>query len=307
MKIVVLDGYTLNPGDNPWDEVAALGTLSVHDRTPAEAIIAQARDAEIVFTNKTPLTAATLAQLPRLKFIAVLATGYNIVDIAAARARGIPVANVPEYGTASVAQATFAMLLELTNHVGLHDAAVKAGDWVHSADFCFWRKPIIELAGKNLGIVGYGRIGRRVGAIGQALGMNLLPADLDQGDVQRAFRKADVLTLHCPLTADNQGLVNRDRLATMKPTAGLINTSRGGLVVEPDLADALNAGRLAGAAVDVISVEPMRADNPLLRANNCLITPHVAWATQEARRRLMQTTVENVRAFQNGKPINVVN
>jgi glycerate dehydrogenase len=279
----------------------------VHERTSPASIVERAREAEIVVTNKAPLSAATLAQLPALQFIAVTATGYNIVDIDAARQRGIPVSNVPIYGTDSVAQATFALLLELTNHVGAHDRAVKDGGWCRSPEWCFWNTPLIELAGKKLGIIGYGRIGRRVGEIGKAFGMELLPADIGLGDIPTVFREADVVTLHCPQTVENAGLVNRELLALMKPTAFFINTARGGLMVEQDLAEALNAGRIAGAAVDVVSAEPMKPDNPLLRAKNCLITPHISWATLEARRRLMETTAENVRAFLAGKPINVVN
>ncbi|NQU11328.1 D-2-hydroxyacid dehydrogenase [bacterium] len=318
MRIVVLDGHTLNPGDNPWEAVAALGDLTVHERTPPDQIVARARDAEIVLTNKTPLTAATLADLPRLRFVAVLATGYNIVDVTAARQRGVPVANVPVYGTDAVAQFVFALLLELCHHVGAHHAAVHGGRWTRSADFCFWDHPLRELAGSTIGIVGFGRIGRRVGEIAHAFGMSVLAADQVQDrspqnqpfawrSVDEIFAEADVVSLHCPLTDQTTGLVNAVRLARMKPDALLINTARGPLVVEGDLADALNAGRIAGAAVDVVAVEPIRADNPLLTAKNCLITPHIAWATLAARRRLMQTTAENVVAFLAGTPQNVVN
>jgi glycerate dehydrogenase len=307
MPIVVLDGYTLNPGDNPWDELARLATLIVYDRTAAADIVPRARDAEIVLTNKTPLTAETLAQLPQLRFISVLATGHNIVDGAAARARGIPVSNVPEYGTDSVAQHVFALLLELCHHVGLHDAAVKSGEWSRSPDFCFWKSPPSELAGLTMGIIGCGRIGRRVGALARAFGMQVLAAGRSLRDSADVFARADVVSLHCPLTADNVAFVNRDLLRTMKPSAFFINTARGGLVDEHALADALNEGRLAGAAVDVVSVEPIRPDNPLLTARHCLITPHMAWGSRAARRRLMAATVKNVEAFLAGRPINVVN
>lgn len=318
MRIVVLDGYTLNPGDNPWDELAQLGDLMVYDRTPREQIVERARGAEIVITNKTPLTATTLGQLPRLQFVAVLATGYNVVDVAAARARGIPVSNVPEYGTDSVAQHVFALLLELCHHVALHDAAVKAGEWIRSVDFCFWKAPPLELSGLTMGIVGFGRIGQRVGALAHAFGMNVLAAGGTRREdpgyrpfawttMPQLFVAADVVSLHCPLTADNAQFVNRDRLQHVKPSAFFINVARGGLVDETALAEALNAGRLAGAAVDVVSAEPMRPDNPLLGARNCLITPHMAWASLAARRRLMLATAKNVEAFLAARPINVVN
>jgi glycerate dehydrogenase len=318
MKIVVLDGYTLNPGDNPWDELARLGGLTVYERTPGDQVVARAADAEIVLTNKTPLTAATLAQLPRLRFIAVLATGYNVVDVAAARTRDIPVSNVPEYGTDSVAQHVFALLLELCHHVGLHDGAVKAGEWTRAVDFCFWETSPIELSGLTMGIVGLGRIGHRVGALAHAFGMNVLAAGgtrrVDPGyrpfawtTIPQLFAVADVISLHCPLTTDNAMFVNRDLLQHVKPSAFLINVARGGLVEEAALAAALNAGQLAGAAVDVVSSEPMHADNPLLRARNCIITPHIAWASLAARRRLMATSVKNVEAFIAGRPVNVVN
>jgi glycerate dehydrogenase len=318
MKIVVLDGYTLNPGDNPWNEMARLGDLTVYERTRGEQIVERAYDAAIVLTNKTPLAATTLAQLPRLRFVAVLATGYNVVDVAAARARGIPVSNVPEYGTASVAQHVFALLLELCHHVALHDAAVKAGEWIRAVDFCFWKTPPLELSGLTMGIVGLGRIGRRVGALAHAFGMNVLAAGGTRREdpgyrpfawttVPHLFGAADVISLHCPLTADNVHFVNRDRLQHVRPSAFFINVARGGLVDEAALAEALNTGRLAGAAVDVVSAEPMHADNPLRGARNCIITPHIAWASLAARRRLMVATANNVEAFIAGRPINVVN
>jgi glycerate dehydrogenase len=307
MEMVVLDGYTLNPGDNPWDELARLATLTVYDRTAAADIVRRARDAEIVLTNKTPLTAETLAHLAKLRFIAVLATGHNIVDGVAARARGIPVSNVPEYGTDSVAQHVFALLLELCQHVALHDAAVKNGEWSRAPDFCFWKSPPLELGGLTMGIIGFGRIGRRVGALAQAFGMHVLAAGRSPREVADVFASADVVSLHCPLTADNAAFVNRELLRTMKPSAFFINTARGGLVDEHALADALNAGQLAGAAVDVVSVEPIQSDNPLLAARHCIITPHMAWGSLAARRRLMAATVQNVEAFLLGRPIHVVN
>jgi glycerate dehydrogenase len=318
MRIVVLDGYTVNPGDNPWEPIARLGKLTVNDHTPDDQILSQASGHEIVITNKAPLSAATIAKLPELKYISVTATGYNIVDIEAAKKRGIPVSNVPEYGTDSVSQFAFALVLELCHHVGLHDRAVKAGEWTACRDFSFWKTPLIELAGKTLGIVGFGRIGRRSGEIAHALGMKVFANDVNQSSppkyqpfawasLDEIFSQSDVVTLHCPLTPDNLKMVNASLLATMKPSAFLINTSRGQLVNEKDLADALNAGTLAGAAVDVVFEEPIFADNPLLKAKNILITPHIAWAALEPRRRIMQTTADNVAAFLAGTPINVVN
>lgn len=318
MIIVVLDGYTLNPGDNPWEALARLGELTVYDRTPADRIVERAQAADIVLTNKTPLTAETLAQLPKLRFISVLATGQNVVDGATARARGIPISNVPEYGTDSVAQHVFALLLELCHHVGLHDAAVQAGEWTRAPDFCFWKSPPIELAGLTIGIIGFGRIGARVGELAHAFGMRVLAANRSRRnapqyqpfawqDTTAVFAEADVVSLHCPLTAENARFVDRNLLRTMKRSAVFINTARGGLVDELALADALRAGELAGAAVDVVSTEPMRADNPLLHAPHCIITPHIAWGSLAARRRLMVATVKNVEAFLADDPINVVN
>jgi glycerate dehydrogenase len=317
-KIVVLDGYTLNPGDNPWDALAELGELTVYDRTPAPLIVERARQAEIVLTNKTVLDAATLAELGQLRFVAVLATGYNVVDIAAARARGVPVSNVPEYGTDSVAQHTFALLLELCQQVGVHDADVHAGLWETCPDFSFWRRAPLELAGRTMGIVGFGRIGRRVGDLAHAFGMNVVAFGGRGGgapsyqpfawmEVDELFAASDVVTLHCPLTRSNSRLVDAERLRRMKPTAFLLNTARGGLVDEAALADALASGLIAGAAVDVVGREPLEASNPLRTAPNCIITPHMAWASLAARRRLMAASVENVAAFVRGAPVNVVN
>ncbi len=317
MKIVVLDAYTSNPGDLSWEPLKALGPCELFDRTPPELVVPRARDAEIVLTNKAVLDARAIEALPNLRYIGVLATGYNIVDVEAARRRGIPVCNVPEYGTASVAQATFALLLELTNHVGHHAQTVRQGRWSASPDFCYWDTPLVELAGLVLGIVGLGRIGRAVARIAQAFGMEVqafdcaVPAGAVAGvrmvPLDVLFGTSDVVTLHCPLTAENQGLVSAARLAQMKPGAMLLNTARGGLVVEADLARALEEGRLAGAGLDVLSVEPPPADHPLLRAPNCIITPHVAWATRAARARLIQAAADNVRAFLAGSPTNVVN
>jgi glycerate dehydrogenase len=318
MRIVVLDGYTLNPGDNPWEGLARLGELVVYDRTPPDQVVARAADADIVLTNKTVLTADAIGALSRLRFIAVLATGYNVVDVDAAARRGIPVSNVPQYGTAGVAQHTIALLLELANRVGDHHHAVAAGDWVRAPDFSFWVSAPIELNGLTIGIVGYGRIGRRVAEVTRALGMRVIASGSARGiggaagevtarSIPELFTEADVISLHCPLTADNAGFVNRNLLARVKPTAWLINTARGGLIDDQALADALNAGRLAGAALDVLSTEPPRADNPLLSARNCIITPHIAWASLAARRALMDATVRNVAAFLDGQPINVVN
>lgn len=318
MKIVVLDGYTLNPGDNPWDDLAHVGDLVVHDRTPPGQVVARAADAEIVLTNKTVLSAAAIAALPRLRFIAVLATGYNVVDVAAARQRGIVVSNVREYGTASVAQHTLALLLELCHRVGDHARAVAAGEWTRAPDFCFWLAPPIELSGLTIGVVGFGRIGRRVAALAHGFGMRVIATSTTrQGapdyagfawrSIPELFAEADVISLHCPLTEDTAGFVNRELLARVKPTALLLNTARGGLIDEGALAAALAASRLAGAAVDVLSSEPPRPDNPLLGARTCIVTPHIAWASLAARRKLMAATVRNVEAFLAGKPINVVN
>jgi glycerate dehydrogenase len=318
MRLVVLDGYTLNPGDNPWTEVARQVDLTVHDRTPPERIVARAAGAEILLTNKTPLSATTLAQLPQLRFISVLATGYNIVDTQAAAERGIVVSNVPEYSTDSVAQLVVALLLHFCHQPAGHDQRIREGHWQNCGDFCFWLAPLRELVGLKMGIVGFGRIGRRVGELAHALGMEVLAYDVTQQappayqpfgwrSLEEIFAQSDVVTLHCPQTADNVGLVNRRLLSLMKPTALLINAARGGLIQEQDLANALNSGQLAGAALDVLSCEPPPPDHPLLHAKNCLLTPHIAWATVEARRRMMAVTAENVAAFLRGQPQNVVN
>jgi len=316
MNIVVLDGYTLNPGDLSWAELQALGPCEIHARTPAAELIPRARDAEILLTNKTVLQREHFEQLPRLKYIGVLATGTNVVDLAAARERGIPVTNAPAYGTNSVAQATFALLLELTQRTGHHAQTVREGRWSRNADWCYWDYPLIELAGQTLGLVGFGRIGQAVARIGLAFGMSVLAynpsersgvAGVRFADLEAIFRQSDVVSLHCPLTSNNLGLVSRERLAVMKPGAFLLNTGRGLLVDEAALADALNSGRLAGAGLDVLATEPPAADHPLLRAANCLITPHLAWATRAARLRLLGIVVANIRDFLSGQPQNVVN
>ena len=307
--IVVLDGHTLNPGDLSWDALSALGECRIHARTAPTDIVDRARGASIVLTNKTPLTAATIAALPDLRYIGVLATGYNVVDGGAARARGIPVANVPSYGTQSVAQHVFALLLELAQQTGIHAASVRAGRWTESVDFCYWESPLIELAGKTLGIVGSGRIGTAVAKVAEALGMNVIFARRADGreGLERVLRASDVVSLHCPLTDDTRHLINATTLSWLKPSAWLINTSRGPLIDEPALAEALNTGRLAGAGLDVLSTEPPPRDHPLFTARNCLITPHIAWATTAARKRLMDTATANVRAFLDGRPTHVVN
>ena len=316
MNIVVLDGYTLSPGDLSWDELQSLGACAIHDRTlPAEVGLRGAA-ADILLTNKTELTGGHMQNLPRLRYIGVLATGTNVVDLAAARARGIPVTNVPTYGTKSVAQMTFALLLELAHHTGHHARTVRDGRWTRSADWCYWDFPLIELDGLTLGVVGLGRIGKAVAELGMAFGMKVLACDptakaatplIRLVELDALFRESDIVSLHCPLTPQTAHLVNAQRLALMKPTAFLLNTSRGPLVEDQALADALNSGRIAGAAMDVLSKEPPSADNPLLTAENCIITPHLAWATRAARSRLMKIAVENVRAFLQGKPQNVVN
>ncbi|GFO69025.1 hydroxypyruvate reductase [Geomonas limicola] len=318
MNLVVLDGYTLNPGDNPWDQVAAFGKFTVYDRTPADLIVERSRGAQILLTNKTPLRAETISALPELKLICVLATGFNVIDIEAARQRGIPVVNVPEYGSFSVAQHTIALLLELTNRVALYDAVVQRGEWSKSRDFTLMTEPLAELCGQKLGIVGLGRIGARVAAVAHALGMEILAYNPRSRmelpgipvrwlELDELFRQADVVSLHCPLTAENEGMVHAGRLGLMKPHALLINTARGPLVREPDLVQALQAGTIAGAALDVTAREPIPSDSPLLGLKNCLITPHIAWATLAARSRLMATTAENIAAFLAGAPQNVVN
>lgn len=313
-RIVVLDGHTLNPGDNPWSDLEDLGEVAVFERTPVDRIAERAAEAAIVLTNKTPLDAAAMKSLPALRMISVLATGFDVVDVAAAAERGVVVANVPEYGTDSVAQHVFALLLELCSAVGAHDRAVRDGAWQRSPDFSFWLQSPIELSGRTMGVVGCGRIGRRVAAIASAFGMRVLVTSRNRCEIAGAewtdhaklVAEADVISLHCPLTQTTRGMVDAAFLRRMRPNSFLINTARGPLVDEDALAAALRDGSIAGAAVDVVAAEPIRADNPLLRAPRCIITPHLAWASLAARRRLMAATVQNVRAFLAGAPINVV-
>ena len=313
MRIVILDGLTTNPGDVSWEPLERLGSLTVFDRTAPGDVAARAADADAVLTNKAIVGREQIAVLPQLKYVGVLATGFNIVDVAAARERGIPVCNVPEYSTPNVVQATWALILELANRVGHHDRTVHEGHWAAGHDFCYWHGDLVELAGRTLGIVGHRRIGRGVAAVGRAFGMRVIhhrrqaSGDPACVDLDTLFRESDVVSLHCPLTPETKGLVDARRLALMKPTAFLVNTARGPLVDEAALAAALNAGQIAGAAVDVLSVEPPPASNPLLTAKNCVITPHVAWATRDARRRLIDVTAANLAAFAAGQPQNVVN
>lgn len=317
MKIVILDGYTTNPGDNPWDCIKELGDATIYDRTSRDQFFERAANADILVTNKNLFTEETLQRLPELKCICVLATGVNNIDVQAAAARGIVVCNVPAYSTASVAQFTFALLLEMCHCVGLHNEQVHAGRWTAGPHFCFWDTPQVELAQKTIGIVGYGQIGSRVGMIARAIGMHVIAASrtpkpppdyqpFEWVPVEELFSRADVVSLHCPLTEENAGFVNKSMLEMMKPTAFLINTARGGLINENDLADALNQEKIAGAGLDVVAEEPISPDNPLLKAKNCLITPHIAWATRAARKRLMHITAENIKAFLKGNPVNVV-
>jgi glycerate dehydrogenase len=317
MRIVVLDGYTLNPGDLSWADLEALGPCTVYDRTAAEEVVSRAQDADIVLSNKTVLSRRIIAQLPRLKYIGVIATGYNVVDTQAARERNIVVTNVPTYGTPSVAQMVFAHLLNLAQRVGHHAQSVAAGRWCASRDWCYWDYPLVELASLTMGIIGFGRIGRATAELARASGMKVLaydtavpsrvPAGVEFVELEQIFRSSDVLSLHCPLTPQTKELVNRQRLAMMKPSAYLINTSRGPLIDEAALAEALNSGRLAGAGLDVLSVEPPGPDHPLLSARNCYITPHIAWATKAARERLLGAILANIRAYLAGRPQNVVN
>ena len=320
MKIVVLDGYTLNPGDLSWDKIKDFGELKVHDRTdfsPIE-VLKTIGNAEIVFTNKTPIPKYVLSKAPNLKYIGVLATGYNVVDVDTAKKLDITVTNVPVYSTKAVAQFTMALLLEMCHHVGNHNNAVQKGDWTKSIDFSFWNTPLIELSGKTMGIIGFGRIGQETAKIAQAFGLNILANNRSRNmelesdtckyvELDELLRSSDIISLHCPLSESTQGMINKGTISKMKDGVMLINTSRGGLINESDLKEALNSGKVANAAVDVVSIEPIKADNPLLKAKNCIITPHIAWAPKESRSRLMQTTAENLEAYLNGSPINVVN
>jgi glycerate dehydrogenase len=316
VKIVVIDGFTLNPGDLSWDGLERLGKCLIYERSAPHEIVPRATDAEVILTNKAVLSRDQIFSLPKLKYVGVTATGFNIVDVTAARERGIPVCNVPAYGTRSVAQMTFALLLELTQHVGHHAQTVRDGRWSASPDFCYWDYPLIELDGLTMGIVGYGQIGKAVAELARAFGMRVVafsrskPPDDDATkfvDLDRLFSESDVVSLHCPLTPETKHLVNAERLAKMKRSAFLLNTSRGPLIDEVALAHALNTGRIAGAGLDVLSIEPPPKENALFKASNCFITPHIAWATRAARARLMERSVANIEAYVRGQPINVVN
>ena len=319
MKIVILDGYTENPGDLSWEALERFGELRVYDRTPDDdaEIARRIGDAEIVLTNKCPIRRAVMDACPQLRYISVLATGYNIVDVAAAREKGIPVSNIPTYGTAAVGQFAIALLLEICHHVAHHSEAVHQGRWASNPDWCFWDYPLIELAGKTMGIIGFGRIGQTTGRIAKAMGMTVLATGSRESEAGRAIAdyvtldellaRADVVVLHCPLFPSTQGIINRETIAKMKDGVILINNSRGPLVVEQDLADALNSGKIYAAGLDVVSTEPIRDDNPLLTARNCFITPHTSWAPKESRERIMSITAENLRAFLEGAPVNLVN
>ena len=320
MKIVVLDGYTENPGDLSWDELAKLGDLTVYDRTPVNdeaEIIRRIGDAEMVYTNKTPISRRVIDACPNMKFISMLATGYNVVDYVYAKEKGIPVTNVPTYGTASVSQFSIALLLEVCHHIGHHDASVHAGNWANCIDWCYWDYPLIELDGKTIGIIGFGRIGQAEGRIAKALGMKVIAYDLypnDSGrgigqyvDLDTLYSLSDVITLHCNLTPDNTRMINQESIAKMKNGVIIINNSRGQLIDEQDLSTALKSGKVAAAGLDVVSTEPIMPDNPLLDAPNCIITPHISWAPKESRQRIMDVTADNISAFIAGKPINVVN
>jgi len=319
MEIIVLDGYTENPGDLSWRGFEDLGRLTVYDRTPPgdqAEIIKRIGDAEIVITNKTPISAAVIDACKGIRYIGVLATGYNVVDVEAAKAKNITVCNIPTYGTDAVGQFAIALLLEICHHIGRHDEAVHNGRWESCPDFCFWDYPLIELAGKTMGIVGFGRIGQVTGKIAKALGMDVIAYDEYPTDTGKSIagyagldellKKSDVISLHCPLTPSTEGIINRNSIAKMKDGVILINNSRGPLIVEQDLADALNSGKVYAAGLDVVSSEPIKGDNPLLTAKNCIITPHISWAPLESRKRLMDIAVENLRAFLAGTPVNVV-
>jgi glycerate dehydrogenase len=317
MNIIILDGYTENPGDLSWEAFEKLGMVKVYDRSSPAELIARIGNAEAVIVNKTPITAEVIASCPSIRYIGVLATGYNVVDVKAARAKGIVVTNIPTYGTAAVGQFAIALLLEICHHIGHHDTAVKEGRWEKNTDWCFWDYPLIELADKTMGIIGFGRIGQTTGRIAKALNMNVIAHDERPNDAGKhiadyvsldgLFDRSDVICLHCPLLPETQGLINKNTIAKMKDGVILINNSRGPLIVEQDLADALNSGKVYAAGLDVISTEPINGDNPLLKAKNCFITPHISWAPKESRQRLMDIAVNNVRAFIGGNPVNVVN
>lgn len=321
MKIVVLDGYTLNPGDLDWKGLDNLGECVVYDRTSltdVEEAISRIGDAEAVYTNKTPLPKEVFDRCTNIKFVGVLATGYNVVDVDAAKEKGIPVANIPTYGTAAVGQFAIALLLEICHHIGHHNQAVQEGRWETNNDWCFWDYPLIELDGKTMGIVGYGRIGQATGRIAQALGMKVLAYDAyknpalesetcQYAELEELLAESDVIALHCPLFPETEGIINKDSIAKMKDDVIILNNSRGPLIVEQDLADALNSGKVAAAGLDVVSTEPIKGDNPLLGAKNCIITPHISWAPKESRKRLMDIAVNNLVEFLAGNPVNVVN
>lgn len=318
MNIVILDGYTENPGDLSWEGFEALGNLTVYDRTPESKIIERIADAEIVITNKVPLTAETIAACPKMKYIGVLATGFNVVDVQAAEERGIPVTNIPTYGTAAVAQFAIALLLEICNHVWPHSESVHQGKWSKSPDFCYWDYPLIELDGKTMGIIGLGRIGKKTAQIAAGFGMNILAYDAYhdktwENDIRRyaeldeLLEKSDVISLHAPLLPDTEGIINKKNIEKMKEGVIILNNSRGPLIVEEDLRDSLNSGKVYAAGLDVVSTEPIRENNPLLEAKNCIITPHISWAPKESRQRLMNIAVDNLKGFLDGKLINTVN
>ena len=320
MKIVVLDGYTENPGDLSWDKLKEFGDLTVYDRTPVddeEEIIRRIGDAEVVFTNKTPVSRKVINACPNMRMISMLATGYNVVDYTYAKEKGIPVTNVPTYGTASVGQFAIALLLEICHHIGHHDRTVHEGKWENCEDWCYWDYPLIELDGKTMGVIGFGRIGQTTGRLAKALGIRVLAYDsypneagkqiAEYVDLDTLLAQSDVIALHCPLFPDTEGIINKENIAKMKDGVILINNSRGPLVVEQDLADALNTGKVAAAGLDVVSTEPVRGDNPLLKAKNCIITPHISWAPKESRQRIMDCAYDNLKAYAEGKPVNVVN
>lgn len=318
MKIIVLDGYTLNPGDITWESLYELGEVKIYDRTPQDKILERSEGAEVIFTNKTPLEEETLEKLTSLKYVGVLATGYNVVDIKAAKKNGVIVTNVPGYGTTSVVQLTFALLLELCHHVQRHSDSVKEGKWTATKDFCFWDYPLVELSGKTMGIIGFGNIGQKVADVALSFGMNIVATDrykVNQTgrnnfrwvEIPELLEISDVVSIHCPLFPDTQGLFNRQNLLLMKKTAFLLNTSRGPIIVDEDLAYALNNEVIAGAGIDVLSIEPPEIDNPLFSAKNCIITPHIAWATKDARERLLNIAINNLSEFLAGRVVNVVN
>ena len=317
MKIVILDGYTENPGDLSWEGFEELGELTVYDRTPKEEVIERIGDADAVIVNKTPLDRGVFEACPQIKYVGVLATGYNVIDTKAARERGIPVCNIPTYGTTAVAQMTFALLLEICHHIAEHSDAVKKGEWSNNPDWCFWKYPLMELAGKKMGIIGFGRIGQAVGKLAKAFGMQVLAYDANQNEsgkeigeyvaLDELLAQSDVISLHCPLFPETEGIINKKNISKMKEGVIIINTSRGPLIKEEDLADALRKKKVYAAACDVVSTEPILPDNPLLGCYNSIITPHIAWAPKESRQRLMDVAVSNLKAFADGKWTNVVN